>query len=141
MTKKTNIGAFVQGSPHPAWLAHSHGRCLYANPALRRLTGLTSAQLTQMRWLEFVVEEDRQGAAASWPHSRAAGIPYRLRVSLRSTDPSNSAPVDLIAFGHHSAGSGELWYFTALNLHALTQRHPPLEAQLQATLNVISIHA
>jgi hypothetical protein len=32
MTEELDIGASVQGSPHPAWLAHSNGRCVHANP-------------------------------------------------------------------------------------------------------------
>jgi hypothetical protein len=106
-----------------------------------RLTGLGSEQLTQMKWLDFVIEEDRPAAAASWQHSRAVGTPYRVCVCLRGTDPANCAPVELIGFGHHAAGAGELWHFTALHRHASTQQHPPLEAQLQATLNVIPIQA
>src|SRR5258708_7682359 len=60
-------------------------------------------------------------------------------VSLRSVDPENCTPVKLIAFRHNPTDGGELWLFTALHLHASTQQHPPLEAQLQATLNVIPI--
>jgi signal transduction histidine kinase len=142
MTEKIDIGAFVQGSPHPTWLAHSDGRCVYANPILTRLTGLSSTQLKQTHWLELVTDEDRPTARVAWQHSQFGGTPLHVvGVCLRSVDPENSTPVKLIAFRHNPTDGGELWLFTALYLHASTQQHPPLEAQLQATLNVIPIQA
>jgi nitrogen-specific signal transduction histidine kinase len=45
MTDSTEIGAFVQGSPHPSWLSDSNGCCIYANLALERLMGVGSQQL------------------------------------------------------------------------------------------------
>jgi PAS fold len=45
MTNITKIDAFVQSSPHPAWLATSRGECICVNPALVRLTGLKSDQI------------------------------------------------------------------------------------------------
>ena len=141
MTEKIDIGAFVQGSPHPAWLAHSDGRCVYANPILTRLTGLSSAQLKQKHWLELVIDEDRPTAESAWQHSQSDGTPIHVGACLRSIDPENCTPVELIAFRHNPTHGGEQWLFTALHLHASTQQHPSLEAQLQATLNVIPIHA
>jgi hypothetical protein len=47
----------------------------------------------------------------------------------------------VIGFVHYVAGVGELWLFTALHLHTPTHQHPPLEAQLQATLNIIPVQA
>ena len=58
MTHGGKIGAFVESSPHPAWLASSDGICTYANPALQRLTGLNSHQIELHDWLRFVVDED-----------------------------------------------------------------------------------
>ena len=141
MTEKTDLRAFVQGSPHPAWLAHSNGRCIHANPILMRLTGLSSEQLKQTHWLELVIDEDRPTAKGAWQHSRSGGTPLHVGVCLRSVDSENCTPVDLIAFRHTPTDGGELWLFTALHLHASTQQHPPLEALLQATLNVIPIQA
>src|SRR5277367_539153 len=141
MTEKTDLRGFVQGSPHPAWLAHSDGRCVHANPILMRLTGLSLTHLKQTHWLELVSDEDRPTAKAAWQHSQSGGTPLQVSVCLRSMDPENCTPVDLIAFRHNPTDGGELWLFTALHLHASTQQHPPLEAQLQATLNVIPIQA
>jgi PAS domain S-box-containing protein len=136
MTDITKIDAFVQSSPHPAWLATSRGECLYVNPALERLTGLKSDQINQVDWRSFVLEEDRFAASASWQRSLVSGTPYRTTVRLRGFD-GVPATVELIAFGHTLNDGTELWLFTGLHVHGATQQYPLLEAQLQATLNVI----
>jgi PAS domain S-box-containing protein len=130
------IDAFVQSSPHPAWLATSRGECLYVNPALEHLTGLKSDQINQVDWRSFVLEEDRAAASASWQRSLASGTAYRTTVRLRGFD-GVPASVELIAFGHTLNDGTELWLFTGLHVHAAPQQYPRLEAQLQATLNVI----
>src|SRR5882724_1507208 len=136
MVDITKIDAFVQSSPHPAWLATSRGECLYVNPALERLTGLKSDQINQVDWRSFVLEEDRAAASASWQRSLASGTPYRTRVRLRGFD-GVPATVELIAFGHKLNDGTELWLFTGLHVHGTTRQYPRLEAQLQATRNVI----
>src|SRR6266550_92132 len=136
MVDITKIDAFVQSSPHPAWLATCRGECFYINQALERLTGLKSDQINQVDWRSFVLEEDRAAASASWQRSLASGTPYRMRVRLRGFD-GVPATVELIAFGHKLNDGTELWLFTGLHVHGTTQQYPRLEAQLQATLNVI----
>jgi PAS domain S-box-containing protein len=136
MTDVTKIDAFVQSSPHPAWLATSRGECLYVNAALGRLTGLKSDQINLVDWRSFVLEEDRAAASASWQRALASGTPYRTTVRLRGFD-GVPATVELIAFGHTLNDGTELWLFTGLHVHGTTQQYPRLEAQLQATLNVI----
>ena len=44
MADITKIDTFIQGSPHSARLAATRGRCVYANPAVERLTGSNSDQ-------------------------------------------------------------------------------------------------
>ncbi len=141
MVDVTKIDAFVQSSPHPAWLATSRGECLYVNPALERLIGfgLKSDQINQVDWRSFVLEEDRAAASASWQKSFASGTPYRTRLRLRGSD-GVPVTVELIAFGPTPNDGTELWLFTSLYLHSDTQLYPRLEAQLQATLNVIPAH-
>jgi len=141
MTDSTDIGAFVQGSPHPSWLAHSDGRCIYANPAVERLTGAVVGQLEGTSWMDFLIDEDKPQARRAWQDSRSTGHPLRIRICLRGATPDSFANVDLIAFGHYADGIGEMWLFTALHFHTSTRQHPPLEAQLQATLNIIPVQA
>jgi L-glyceraldehyde 3-phosphate reductase len=59
MADITKIDTFIQNSPHPAWLATTQGHCVYANPALERLTGFNSDQVNQADWRSFLLEEDR----------------------------------------------------------------------------------
>jgi PAS domain S-box-containing protein len=65
MVDTAGIDAFVQSSPYPAWLASGKGECVYANPALGRLTGRNSDQINQADWRSFLFEEDREAASAS----------------------------------------------------------------------------
>jgi PAS domain S-box-containing protein len=136
MTDIATIDAFVQSSPHPAWLTTGRGECLYVNPALEHLTGLKSGQTNQVDWRSFVLEEDRVAASASWQRSLASGTPYCTTVRLRGFD-GVPATVELIAFGHSLNDGTELWLFTGLHMHGTTQQYSQLEAQLRATLNMI----
>jgi hypothetical protein len=126
----------VQSSPHPAWLATSRGECLYANPALVRITGLKSDEIHQVDWRAFVLEEDRVAGWASWQRSLTSRTPLRTMIRLRGLD-GVPATVELIAFGHILDDGTDLWLFTGLNVHGATQQPSGFEAQLQATLNVI----
>jgi PAS domain S-box-containing protein len=110
---------------------------VYANPALERLTGFNSDQINQADWRSFLLEEDRAVASASWQRSLATKTQYRVQVRMRG---SNGAPqcVELIAFGHKAGDGTELWLFNGLEVNGVAaQKRPELEAQLQATLNVI----
>jgi PAS domain S-box-containing protein len=137
MADSTKVDAFVQGSPHPSWLATTQGHCVYANPALERLTGLSPDQISQADWRSFLLEEDREAASASWQRSLVTGTPYRAQVRVRG---SEGVPeyIDLIAFGHKAGDDTELWLFTGLDVSGVAApEHPQFEAQLQATLNVL----
>ena len=137
MVDIAKIAAFVQSSPYPAWLATDKGDCVYANPALERLTGLNSDQINQTDWRSFLLEQDRAVATASWQRSLATGTPYRVQVRMRGSNGA-SACVELIAFGHKGGDGTELWLFTGLDVNGgAAQKRPEIEAQLQATLNVI----
>jgi PAS domain S-box-containing protein len=96
MADITKIDRFIQSSPHLAWLATTQGPCVYANPALERLTGFNSDQINQADWRSFLLEEDRAVASASWQRSLATGTPYRVQVRLRGSDGAPEC-VELIA--------------------------------------------
>jgi PAS domain-containing protein len=53
MADITKIDTFIQRSPHPAWLSTPQGYCVYANPALERVTGLNSDQINQADPAQF----------------------------------------------------------------------------------------
>ena len=137
MADINKIDTFIQSSPHPAWLATAQGHCVYANPALEHLTGFNSDQINQADWRSFLLEEDRAVASASWQRSLATGTPYRVQIRMRGRDGAPEC-VELIAFGHKAGDDPELWLFSALDANGVAaQKRPELEAQLQATLNVI----
>jgi PAS domain S-box-containing protein len=141
MADITKIDAFIQSSPHPAWLATSQGHCVYANPALERLTGFNSHQIKQADWRSFLLEEDRPVASASWQRSLTTGTPYRVQVRMRGSDGVAQC-VELSAFGHKADDGTELWLFTALDINGVAApKRSELEAQIQATLNVIPAYA
>jgi PAS domain S-box-containing protein len=136
MAEITTIETFIQSSPHPAWLATPQGRCVYANPALERLTGFNSDQVIQTDWLNFLLEEDRAFASASWQRSLTTGTPYRGQVRMRRSD-GLPAQVELTAFGHRPGTGTEMWLFTGLDVNDVAaQNRSQLEAQLQATLRI-----
>src|SRR6201993_3000743 len=124
MAKITKIDAFIQSSPYPAWLVTTQGHCVYANPALERLTGFNSDQIKQADWRSFLLEDDRAVASASWQRSLAAGTPYRVQVRMRRSD---GAPefVELIAFGHKAGDGPELWLFTGLDVNGVAAHKRP----------------
>src|SRR5271156_3668233 len=137
MADITKLDAFIQSSPQPSWLATTQGHCVYANPALERLTGFNSDQIHQSDWRSFLLEGDRAAASASWQRSLATGTPYRVQVRMRGSDGAPER-VELIAFGHKTGDGTEQWLFTALDVKEVAaQKRPEFEAQLQATLNVI----
>jgi PAS domain S-box-containing protein len=107
MVDSTKIDAFVESSPLPSWLVTGDGSCVYANPALQCLTGLSSEPIDLADWRTVVVEDDRDAACASWRKSLATGSPYRTRVRVHGFD-GLAATVELIAFGHKINDGQEL---------------------------------
>jgi len=130
-----DIDTFIRCSPNPTWLATRKGRCVYANPALQRLTGLHLDEISQADWSDFLLEDDRTVAMASWQRSLASGTSYRMNVRMRGIDGVPKT-VELIAFGHTVSDGTQLWLFTGFHVDSAPQQLPLLEAQLRATLNV-----
>ena len=85
MAHITKVDRFIQSSPHPAWLATTQGHCVYANPALERLTGFNSDQINQADWRSFLLEQDRAAASASWQSSLACEPARDTEFQLRGT--------------------------------------------------------
>src|SRR5258708_20031252 len=115
MADITKIDDFIQSSPHPAWLATTQGNCVYANPALERLTAFNSDQINQADWRSFLLDEDRAVASASWQRSLATGTPYRVQVRMRGSD---SVPkcLELTAFGPKPPHATDPCFFPGLDV-------------------------
>jgi PAS domain S-box-containing protein len=135
------LAAFLEYSPNPTWLVDSDGRCVYANQALREITALSAAQLEDLNWLELVVAEDRPMSSVLWQEARIHHQPYRARFYLRAGDSAKGSAVDAVGTGHISPDGSEVWLFTAVVLLPSGKALPPIEANLQVTLNALPAQA
>jgi PAS domain S-box-containing protein len=141
MVDTTVLAAFLEYSPNPTWLADSDGRCIYANRELREITALSGAQLEDLNWLELVAEEDRQMSSTLWQEARIHQQPYRARFFLRVRDSAQGSAVDAVGTGHIAPDGSEVWLFTAVVSTPSGKTLPPVEANLQVTLNALPTQA
>ena len=137
----TVLAAFLEYSPNPTWLADSDGRCIYANQELRKITALSAAQLGDLNWLELVAEEDRQMSSTLWQEARIHHQPYRARFFLRAKVSARGIAVDAVGTGHIAHDGLEVWLFTAVVSTPSGKALPPVEANLQVTLNALPTQA
>jgi PAS domain S-box-containing protein len=141
MIDTTVLAAFLEYSPNPTWLADSDGRCIYANQVLREITALSAAQLGDLNWLELVAEEDRQLSSTLWQEARIHHQPYRARFFLRARDSGRGGAVDAVGTGHIAPDGSEVWLFSAVVSTPSGKALPPVEANLQVTLNALPTQA
>jgi len=141
MMDTTVLAAFLEYSPNPTWLADSDGRCIYANQELREITALSPAQLGDLNWLELVAEEDRQMSSTLWQEARIHHQPYRARFFLRARVSARGSAVDAVGTGHIAPDGSEVWLFTAVVSSLWGKALPPVEANLQVTLNALPTQA
>jgi PAS domain S-box-containing protein len=141
MMDTTVLAAFLEYSPNPTWLADSDGRCVYANQEFREITALSAAQLGDLNWLELVAEEDRQMSSTLWQEARIHHQPYRARFFFRARDSARRSAVDAVGTGHIAADGSEVWLFTAIVSIPSRNALPPVEANLQMTLNALPAQA
>jgi PAS domain S-box-containing protein len=141
MMDKTVVAAFLEYSPNPTWLADSDGRCVYSNQALREVSAISAGQLGDLNWLELVTDEDRDVSSTLWQEARVHHKPYRARFFLRGKDSAGGSAVDVVGAGHVAPDGSEMWLFTAMPSLLSSKALPPIEANLQATLNALPIQA
>jgi len=141
MMDTTVLAAFLEYSPNPTWLADSDGRCIYANQVLREITALSAAQVGDLNWLELVAEEDRQMSSTLWQEARIHHQPYRARFFLRARVSARGSAVDAVGTGHIAPDGSEVWLFTAVVSSPWGKVLPPVEANLQVTLNALPTQA
>ncbi|MDT7811781.1 MAG: hypothetical protein QOJ42_1697 [Acidobacteriaceae bacterium] len=141
MMDTTVLAAFLEYSPNPTWLADSDGRCIYANQVLREIMALSAAQLGELNWLELVAEEDRQISSTLWQEARIHRQPYRARFFLRARVSARGSAVDAVGTGHIAPDGSEVWLFTAVVSSPWGKALPPVEANLQVTLNALPTQA
>jgi PAS domain-containing protein len=139
MMDTTVLAGFLEYSPNPIWLADSDGRCTYANQVLREITALSEAQFGELNWLELVAEEDRQMSSTLWQEARIHHQPYRASFFLRAG--ARESAVDAVGTGHIAPDGLEVWLFTAIVSTPSGKALPPVEANLQMTLNALPTQA
>ena len=138
---KTVVAAFLEYSPNPTWLADSDGRCVYANQALREISAISTDQLGNLNWLELVTDEERNMSSTLWQEARVHHQPYRARFFLRGKDSASGSAVDVVGAGHVAPDGAEMWLFTAVRSLLSSKALPPIEANLQMTLNALPMQA
>src|ERR1700761_6195562 len=141
MMNTTVLAALLEYSPNPTWLADSDGRCIYANQQLREITALSATQLGALNWLELVAEEDRQMSSTLWQEAQIHHHPYRARFLLRARDSARASAVDAVGTGHVAPDGSEVWLFSAVISTPSRKAPPPVEANLQMTLNALPTQA
>jgi signal transduction histidine kinase len=141
MMDKTVVAAFLEYSPNPTWLADSDGRCVYANQALREISAISANQLSGLNWLELVTEEGRDTSSTLWQEARVHHQPYRARCFLGGKDSASGCAVDVVGAGHVAPDGSEMWLFTAVPSLLSSKALPPIETNLQVTLNALPIQA
>jgi PAS domain S-box-containing protein len=141
MMDTTVLAAFLEYSPNPTWLVDPDGRCVYANRALREITALGAAQLGDLNWLELVATEDRPISSALWQEARIHHQPYRARFFLRARNSERRNAMEAVGTGHIAPDGTEVWLFTAVVSPPSGKTLPPIEANLQVTLNALPAQA
>ena len=141
MMDTTVLAAFLEYSPNPTWLVDSNGRCIYANRALREITVLGAAQLGDLNWLELVAIEDRPFSSALWQKARIHQQPYRAHFFFCARDSEERSAMEAVGTGHIAPDGTEVWLFTAVVSLPSGKTIPPIEANLQVTLNALPAQA
>jgi PAS domain S-box-containing protein len=137
----TVLAALLEHSLNPTWLTDSDGRCVYANQELREITALSAAKFGDLNWLELVAEEDRQMSSTLWQEARIHHQRYRARFFLCAGDCARGSAVDTVGTGHIAPDGSEVWLFTAIVSAPSSKALPPVEANLQMTLNALPTQA
>jgi PAS domain S-box-containing protein len=141
MMDMTAVTAFLEYSPHPTWFADSDGRCVYANRELRKIAAIGANKLSDLGWLELVADEDRNIASTLWREARVNNQLYRARFFLGGKNSARRCAVDVAGAGHVAPDGAEVWLFTAVPSPSSSTALPPIEANLQTTLNTLPIQA
>jgi PAS domain S-box-containing protein len=135
----TVVAAFLEYSPNPTWLADSDGHCVYANLALRGISAIDAIDLSDLNWMELISDEDRDISSDLWQEARIHSQPYRARFSLGGKHSARRSAVDVVGTGHVAPDGAEVWLFIAFPSPSSSTSLPPIEMNLQTTLNALSI--
>ena len=74
-----------------------------------------------------------------WQEARIHHQPYRARFFLRARDSARGSAADAVGIGHIAPDGSEVWLFTAVVSTPSGKALPPVEANLQVTLNALDL--
>ena len=76
-----------------------------------------------------------------WQEAQIHHQPYRARFLLRARDSARASAVDAVGTGHVAPDGSEVWLFSAVISTPSRKAPPPVEANLQMTLNALPTQA
>jgi PAS domain S-box-containing protein len=111
----------------------------YFNRSWREYTGKSLQELCGWRWTDSVHPEDVAGIIQKWQASLESGEPFEAEARFRRGDGSYRAFLHRKAPLRDEHGTIVKWFGSSIDIEDRkpVENSPPLEAQLQATLNVI----
>ena len=111
----------------------------YFNRSWREYTGKSLGELCGWRWTDSVHPEDVAGIIQKWQTSLESGEPFEAEARVRRGDGSYRAFLHRKAPLCDEHGTIVKWFGSSIDIEdrKRAENSPPLEAQLQATLNVI----
>ena len=98
-------------------------------------------QKFRVRRLRFVSDEDRDVLSTLWQEARIHCQVFRARFFLGGKDSAKQRVVDVVGAGHVAPDGAEMWLFTAIPFPSSGSALPPIETNLQITLNALPIQA
>src|SRR5580692_3391318 len=111
----------------------------YFNRSWREYTGKSLEELCGWRWTDSIHPEDVAGIIQKWQTSLESGEPFEAEARVRRGDGSYRAFLHRKAPLRDEHGTIVKWFGSSIDIEdrKRAENSPPLEAQLQATLNVI----
>ena len=125
----------------PAFIhtARPDGYFDYFNRRWLDFLGKSLEDVCGWRWTESVHPEDISGIVQKWRAALASGEAFVAEARVRCGDETYRAFLHRKVPLHDEHGNIVKWFGSSIDIEdrKRAEEHPPLEAQLQATLNVI----
>jgi PAS domain S-box-containing protein len=104
--------------PQMLWSATAEGNIDYCNERLLAYSGLTTAEVTDDRWVNLLHPDDRAPTAEIWLRCVASGDPYSVEVrQFRLADKSYRWTLTLALPLRDAGGRIVKWYGSCVDIH------------------------
>jgi PAS domain S-box-containing protein len=129
----------IDTTPTLIHTARPDGYIDYFNKAWLEFFGKSLEDVRGWRWTDSVHPEDVTGIIQKWQTSLESGEPFEAEARVRRCDGSYRAFLHRKAPLRDEHGTIVKWFGSSIDIEdrKRAENSPPLEAQLQATLNVI----